>query len=233
MKRRIVCALLIFISILALAAEDQPQIGYRILSGYLTKKEADGDRGRKGVGIGFATTGGLLIAGAATTYFAGDWIGESLFSGAMDPEIKTNVSLGLGIGGLAASAIGAGILAAKPRDWTLEYAEVFAETDQQVREALAVAALKDLAIKGKKERMTGAISNLAVPIVFGAARASINIAKGKAWYMDILDGIYWSPWSVVSGLTSLFGTSEEERLYEKYLAGRDALYGDRADSTSR
>ena len=228
MTRKIFATVLIaLLSLAILAAEDQPQIGYRILSGYLDKKEAEGDRGRRGAGTAFSATGGLLLAGAATTYFAGDAIGENLFGGPMDPEIKMNVSLGLGIGGVAASAIGVGILASKPKDWTLEYAEVFEERDAQVREALAVAALKDLAIEGKRNRMIGAISNLAVPIAFGIVRSSINVAEGKDWHENIFKGIYFSPWSVISGLTSLFGTSEEERLYEKYLAGRDALYGDR------
>jgi hypothetical protein len=229
MTRRLLAAVSIAcISLSSLVAEDQPQIAYRILSGYLAKEEAEGERGKHGAGIAFATIGGTLIAGGAVTYFAGDMIGESFFGGPMDREIRTNVSLGLGIGGLASTAIGAGILAAKPRDFDMEYAEVFAETDAQVREALAVAALKDLSIKGKKNRMVSAITNLAVPLVYGAARAGMNAVEGKPWNEDIFGGFYWSAWNLASGFGSLFGTSEEERLYEKYLAGRDALYGDRA-----
>jgi len=228
MKRRLTA--LLFAAALALptlAAEEEPQIGYRILSGYIERKQIEGDRGRRGAGTFFTATGGILLAGAATTYFAGDQIGESLFDGPMDPTIRNNLSLGLGIGGAATLALGAGILASKPHDWNLEYAEVFEESDAQIREALAVAAIKDLAIKGKKTRMVSAVTNLAVPLIYGAVRASINLSDRKDWYDGISEGLTWSAWNVASGIGSLFGTSEEERLYEKYQAGRDALYGDR------
>ena len=228
MSRRILSALLILVTAAAgLAAEEEPQIAYRILSGYLVKEEADAKIGNKIAGTILCSTGGLLIAGAGATWFAGDWIGDRYFGGPMDPDIKVNVSLGLGIGGLATTVVGAGLLSAKPRDRDEEYAEVFAENDAKVREALAVAALKDLAIQGKKRRMTSAVSNLAVPIVYGLVRAGMNAVQGDPWNKDLFDGFYWNAWNVASGLSDIFGTTEEERLYDKYLAGRDALYGDR------
>ena len=210
-----------------LFAEEEPQLAYRILTGYFDKQAVEGERGRKGAGTAFTSIGGTLLAGAGVTYFAGDYIGEGFFGGPMDPEIKNNVALGLGIGGLATTAIGVGLLRAKPHDPAVEYAEVFQEDDAQVREALAVAALKDLSIKGKKRRMTNAVSNLAVPLAYALVKAGMNVAEGKAWNDHISGGFYWGVWNVSSGLTSLFGTTEEERLYEKYLAGREALYGDR------
>jgi hypothetical protein len=228
MRHRIVCVLLILASAIGVAAEDQPQIAYRILSGYIDKKEAESESGRRIGGTILTSVGGSLLVAGGITYFAGDYLAENVFGGGpMDPEVKRNVSLGLGIGGLGAMGIGAGILAAKPHDFDVDYAEVFAESDSQVREALAVAALKDLAIRGKKDRMVSAISNLAVPLLWGAIRAGMNSIEGRPWDDKLFDNFYWSAGSIASGVASIVSQSEEERLYEKYLAGRDALYGDR------
>jgi len=228
MLRRPVTVLLILIAALGLAADEQPQIAYRILSGYIDKKEAESENGRRiGGGIMSSIGGALLVAGGIT-YFAGDYIAENVFdAGPMDLELKRNVSLGLGIGGLGALGVGAGILASKPHDFDVDYAEVYAESDSQIREALAVAALKDLAIRGKRDRMVGAVSNLAVPLLWSFIRAGMNAIEGKAWNDHLFDNFYWSAGSIASGVGSIISRSEEERLYEKYLAGRDAIYGDR------
>lgn len=207
----------------------EPQLAYRILTGYVEKKEATAGAGRR-IGGGILTaTGGLMIGAAATTWCFGDAIAAELGGGAMDPDLRFNLSLGLGLGGLATTGIGIGILASRPKNYRAEYAEVFTEVDPQIQEALAVAALRNMAVQGKKNRITGALSSLLAPVIYSAIKAGVNVSQGKAWDDDILSGLYWNAFSITGGITSLFSESEEERLYDKYLVGRDALYGDRGE----
>jgi hypothetical protein len=207
-------------------AEDQPEIAYRILSGYIDKKEAGGTAGAKIAGSILAGTGGLLIGGAAVTWFGGDAIAAR--SGTVfDPQTKSGVTIGLGVGGLALAVAGSALMTAKPHDYRLEYGEVFRESDAQVREAMSVAVLRDLSIKAEKARVTGALSTLLVPLLSAAITAGVNVSNGKNWYDGVMNSVGWSAWSIAGGISNLFGTSEEERLYQKYQAARDAMYGDR------
>jgi hypothetical protein len=208
-------------------AESQPEIAYRLLSGYVGAKEVKGQGGNRVAGSIMTTTGGLLVAGAAATWFAGDDISRSFTGQPMDGDLKVNLSLGLGIGGLVLSGIGSAVYFAKPVDYRSAYGEVFSERDPSVREALSVAVLRDLAIHGKETRIRGAMSSLLVPLISAAIRAGVNLSEGRIWYDKIGSSISASSWSIVGGITTFFSTSEEERLYEKYLAGRDALYGER------
>lgn len=215
---------LLFLGALA-PAQDEVEIAYRILSGYVDKKEAQGATGARIAGGILSASGGLMLGAAATTWFAGDRIAAA--SGAsLDPDLKSGLTIGLGVSGLGLTGLGVGFLAAKPHDYHAEYAEVFREADPRVREALSVAALRELALKGKSARVTGALSSLLVPALTVAIQAGTNLTKGKVWYDHALDSLSWSAWSIAGGITGLFGTSEEERLYAKYLAGRDAIYGE-------
>lgn len=227
-KRIGIGTLLFVLSLGILSAQEQPEIAYRILNGYVDKREADGGGGKKIGGTIMVAVGGLMLAGAGTVWFAGDAIAESAgHSGGMNPDTKFGVTLGVGIGGLALTGAGAGVLFSKPHDYRKEYAEVFTEADHQVREALSVAVLRDMSIKARKSRITGAVSSLMVPLVYSAIKIGANLTNNRPWQEKVMDGFYWSAWSIAGGLSNLFGSTEEERLYEKYLAGRDALYGDR------
>lgn len=220
-----VIALLVF-AMGGAAFAEQPEIAYRILSGYVTKKESDDSKGQKAGGIILSSIGGLAIAGAAATWFAGDAISQSTIGAPMDSDVKFGVSLGLGIGGLGMALGGAAIIASKPTDYRALYAEVFAEDDTEVREALSVAVLRDISIKAKQERISESVFNLLVPVVSMAIKAGANLAADREWSDNILSGVYWSAWNIASGVAGLFETTPEERLYEKYLASRDALYGE-------
>jgi hypothetical protein len=225
-KSAIAVLLLLCLSLGGLAAQDQPDIAYRILSGYIDKKEANSGMGLKTGGSIVMGLGGLIVAGAATTYFAGDDIARSAGAPAgLDPDIKIGLSIGLGVGGLVLSSVGYGMAFSKPRDYRLEYAEVFHEDDRQIREAMAVAVLRDLSIKAKNARVTSALSSFLVPVLSAAIRAGVNLSNGKEWSDGVMSSISWSAWSIAGGITGLFGSSEEERLYAKYLSGREALYG--------
>ena len=226
MNTKKIAVVMALVSAFSVAAQEQPQIAYRILSGYVDKKQAESNEGKKIGGLVLAGTGGLLLAAGATTWFYGDEISTSATGYPMDAEAKAGMALGLGLGGLTTTLIGGGLLFAKPHDFKAQYAEVFDERDAQVQEALAIAALKDISIQGKKVRITGAISSFLTPIIFGAVVAAANVSQGKEWSHDILDGLYWNAFSVAGGISALFSTTEEERLYQKYQAGREAFYGD-------
>jgi hypothetical protein len=225
-KNRLAACAVLLLAVTGFAgAEEQPQIAYRILTGYIDKKASESLSGRKGAGIGLSIGGGLVLASGAVTYLWGDSIARAAGGPALDPTVKTSVSIGLGVGGLALLSIGGSLAAARPKDYRSEYGEVFEERDPLVREALAVAVLRDLAIKGEKKRVSGAVMNLLFPVIYGAIQAGANLSQGKVWHDQVLNGLYWTAWNVASGVSELFGSSEEERLYEKYRAGREALFG--------
>jgi len=228
-RLRFAAAVSFFVCLGILSAEDQPEIAYRILSGYIDNKEALGAAGNKIAGGVIAGTGGLFIAGAAVTWFEGDTI-ASWSGNRLDPQTKMGVAVGVGIGGLVLAGAGSALFAAKPHDFRSDYKEVFEENDSQVREAMSAAVLRDLSIKAEKARITGAISSLLVPLLSSAITAGINLTSGKVWYDGVVQSATWSAWSIAGGVAALFGTTDEERLYSKYLAAREALYGDRAPS---
>lgn len=226
-SRSIAAAVLAALAALSLSAEAQPEIAYRILSGYVEKKEAAGDAGSKVAGTVLSSIGGLAIGGAAVAWFGSDEIADAMGAPRLDQDTKLGLTIGLGVGGAAFALGGAALIAAKPLDYRAAYAEVFTERDSAVREALSVAVLRDLALRGREARVTGALSSLLVPLVSSAIRVAVNVSEDKVWSDNLFSGVSWSSWSLVGGITGLFSTSEEERLYEKYLAGRDALYGER------
>lgn len=226
-SRRLLAALMGALVASSLAAEAQPEIAYRILSGYVEKRESAGDKGAKVAGAVLSSIGGLAIGGAAVSWFGSDAIADAMSAPRLDQETKLGLTIGLGVGGAAFAVGGAALIAAKPFDYRAAYAEVFTERDPAVREALSVAVLRDLAIRGREERVAGALSSLLVPLVSSAIRVAVNVSEDKVWSDNLFSGVSWSSWSLVGGITGLLSTSEEERLYEKYLAGRDALYGER------
>ncbi len=231
LKRASIASLAFLLCLGSLFAQDQPEIAYRILTSYIEKKEGGRGGDSRAGGAIVAGLGGLLIAGAATTWFAGDAIAQSAgLATGMDPDTKAGLSIGLGVGGLVLSGVGAGIIFSKPHDYRLEYGEVFKEDDRLVREALSVAVLRDMSVKAQKARVTKAISNLLVPVLTAAIRAGVNLSTGKEWSDGVVSSISWSAWSVATAISGLFGSTEEERLYAKYLAGRDALYGERGSN---
>ncbi|HCM25153.1 MAG: hypothetical protein A2Z99_06160 [Treponema sp. GWB1_62_6] len=226
MNNKAIAIVIALVSAFRVAAQEQPQIAYRILSGYVDKKQAEANQGKKTGGLIVAGTGGMLLAAGATTWFYGDDISNSASGSPMDIEAKVGMALGLGLGGLTLTLIGGGLLFAKPNDFRAQYAEVFDENDAQIQEALAIAALKDISIQGKKVRITGAVSSFLTPLIFGAILAAANVNKGEPWSDGITDSLYWNAFSIAGGISALFSTTEEERLYEKYRAGREAFYGD-------
>lgn len=226
MRHRSIVGVFILVVLLARGVfAEEPQLAYRILSSYVDQRQADSGAGRRVAGTVMTVAGGLMVGAAAATWFQGEEIAMAVADTTLDPDLKLSLSLGLGLGGLVSSGIGIGILVTPPRDWRVEFGDVFDEGDPVVQEALAVAALKDLAVSGRNERVRGAVANLLSPVLYAAVRAGINLGAGKGWSEGVLDGLSVNIFSIVGGVSSLFGSSEGERLYEKYLAGREALYG--------
>jgi hypothetical protein len=222
--KKLIAALLIISMAggIALAQGESPQIAYRLLSDYVeqkTEKSAD-----KTGAVVTMVVGGLLLLGAG-----GLWVGDAIYEKQtgvpfINPDLRFGLTLGFGLGGAVALGVGATLHTAKPRNFRVQYSEVFNESDATVREALAAATLKSIADKSRQDRINGTIGNLAVPAIAIGATIGMNYLKGEPILANV-DAISISQiWWFVNGVTNLFTPSEEELLYDKYLAAKDALF---------
>ena len=64
-----------------------------------------------------------------------------------------------------------------------------------------------------------------MPILAGAIQAGVNLSQGDPWGKSVLTTMGNSSWWMAGSIVSLFQKTPEERLYDRYLATRDALYG--------
>ncbi|NOY09614.1 MAG: hypothetical protein GXP33_12330 [Spirochaetes bacterium] len=227
--------IVIFYSSVSIYTEDiKPQIAYRFLDGYIRAKEKNAELNKKiGAGISLAT-GGIFLGASAVTYFYGDEIYStfdemySTFNGdkkTLDPNIKNIAAASFALGGLFAIGMGAAILVKKPVNLHKKYSFVFEEKDPVVQEALASAVLKDIAEEGERKRIISGFTSLATPLLsIGLTIGSNIINPKKEWYADILTVNSWFIGNIVSGISSFLSKSKEERLYEKYLAAKKAIY---------
>ncbi len=223
-RNRAAAALLIALAI-SPAFASEPEIAYRFLGDYVAAKEAKaGDKTGAYVMLG---TGAFLAASSAAAWFYSDDISQAFDYGPIDPTLKNGLTLGFAIGSAASFGIGLGLYAAPPKNYRLEFASVFQESDPELREALAAATLRDLAIQAKQSRVAGALSSLLIPAIGAIIRVSTNVSEGKAWQTDLMMSISSNSWSLIGGITNLMTRSKEELLYERYLAARDALYDPR------
>jgi len=203
----------------------QPQIAYRLFSSWVDEHERDAGKG-KGIAMSLLFTGGgLALGGAIATFAGGDRISQSVYGQPMDPLVKQNLVIGLGIASASLYAAGFIVGASKAPEYRRMYSDVFSEPDPDVQEAMAVSILRYQADKGKEKRIASFISALALPLITGGIRAGINLSQGEPWADGVFDSIKGQSWSIASGLVSLVSKTQEERLYERYLATRDALYG--------
>jgi hypothetical protein len=168
--------------------------------------------------------GAMLLGGAALTWYGGDSISHDLYGAPMDGAFKNNLTLGLGIGAASFLTLGMIVASVPIKDYRAIYADVFAETDPEVQEAMAVSVLRYQADKGKESRIVSFITGLAVPLAAAAITGSIDIAQGKSWSDGLLTSLKGSSWCMGFSVLSLFQKTPQERLYERYLTTRDALY---------
>jgi hypothetical protein len=207
------------------AEKENPQIAYRIFSSWVNERQERAPREKRAATIALYTIGGVTLAAGAATWFAGDDISEWCAGSPMDRELKENLSLGLAIGGASLLVAGALVSAAPIPNYRAMYSDVMNESDPEVQEAMAVAALKYQADRGKERRITSFVSGLAVPVFAGLIRAGGNLVAGEEWSDGVWSSMQWSCWSAASGVVQLFQKTDEERRYERYLTARDALYG--------
>jgi hypothetical protein len=116
------------------------------------------------------------------------------------------------------------MLASPVPDYREKYRLVFMEKDPVVQEALAASSLKEMADQGRDHRIASGLSTLLSPLVYMGVQAIINVSSNRNWYDNMSGGLWWLAGSAVSGGISLISPSSEERLYDKYLSARDAMY---------
>jgi hypothetical protein len=213
------------ISVRAGSEPERPQVAYRLFSTWADNYMSEARKGKLIAETILYSGGAISLAGSALTWYGGDEISRELGSGPMDPELKQNLALGLGIGGGALILSGMIVHSVPVQDYRAIYADVFEERDPEVQEAMAVSVLRYQADKGKERRITSFISGLVVPVLVCGVTAGINASQGRNWSDGLEGSLQGSSWGFVGSLTSIFTKSPEERLYERYLATRDALYG--------
>jgi len=202
-----------------------PQIAFRLLSTWVDNHDRSSGGGQLFASTFLMTAGGLGLATAGLTWFAGDEISTRASGYPLASDVKQGIVLGAGIGGAALVATGVAIRSMPVQNQRQVYADIFGERDPEVQEAMAVAALRDQAAKGKERRITSFISSLVVPLITGGIKVGINLSLGDPWSKDLGQSFGYSSWSMVSGLSALVSKSKEELLYDRYLSTRDALYG--------
>jgi hypothetical protein len=205
-------------------SDGKPQIAYHLFSTWADNYQTEAIRGKSIAQTVLYSGAGLAFAGSAITYFAGDRISNEIQGYDLDPELRRNLALGLGIGGGALLVSGMIAATVPVKDYRAIYADVFSERDSEVQEAMAASVLRYQADRGKERRITSFVSGLIVPLLACGITASINASQGRVWNDGIVDSLKGSSWSMAGSVTSLFTKTPEERLYERYLATRDALY---------
>jgi hypothetical protein len=205
--------------------EGKPEVAYRLFSKWADNYQVEALRGKTIAQAVLFSAGALSIAGSALTWYGGDEISREATGSPMDADLKRNMSLGLGIGGGALLVSGLIVRSIPIKDYRAIYADIFEEKDPEVREAMAVSVLRYQADRGKEARIVSFISGFVVPIIAGSIQAGTNLAQGEAWSKDVLSSMGSSSWWMAGSIVSLFQKSPEERLYERYLSTRDALYG--------
>jgi hypothetical protein len=207
-----------------MASADEPQIAFRFLDDYVQQRQARLNREASTGAIGQIIAGSLLASAAATIYFAGDSISQSATGSPMDRDLKTALSLGCGAGGLALVVSGTATIGSKPRDLRMEYSNVFLEEDPRVQEAMAAATLKTMADRSKASRIGSAALQVTGVGLITAFKIGANLYERKTWSDDLVNTLQGQVWALASIIPTLMNKNEEEMLWEKYLAAREALY---------
>lgn len=195
-----------------------PQPAFRLLDGYLTKREYDAAYGAKVGPWVLAGTGALLAAGSATVWFAGDALSRSANGSDMDPTVKVATAASLAGGAVLLTGIGVALGFFPPViDERAQYAAIYKETDPTLQETMAVARLKGLAEDGKTGRIVGGWTNLGLVGASVAFQVIANNEEGRPWSKNLLGSSGWVAGWVLGGVTSLLVRSPEEALYDEYL----------------
>jgi hypothetical protein len=223
MKR--VLALILAISLISCAlGAEEIQIAFRFLDDYVQQRQEKLNRSMTTGATLSMVFGGILLGGAAGVYFGGDAMSMNMAGTPMDPDLKNSLTLGMGSGGLALIASGAIMLTSPARDLRSEYSNVFREEDPVIQEAMAAATLKTMADKARAARI-GSISLQLTGIgLLTAFKIGANLYEGQPWGKDLASTMQGQVWALAGVVPSFFNKNEEELLYDKYLAARQAIY---------
>jgi hypothetical protein len=220
------CSFSLFAQSLPLSPpEGKPQVAYRLFSKWADNYQVEARRGKTIAESVLFSAGALSLGGSALAWYGGDSISREMTGSPMDADLKQNLALGLGIGGGALLVSGLIVHSIPIKDYRAIYADIFEEQDPEVREAMAVSVLRYQADRGKESRIISFVSGFVVPLIAGGIKAGTNLAQGDNWSKDVLSSMGSSSWWMAGSIVSLFQKTPEERLYERYLATRDALYG--------
>ncbi len=172
-------------------------------------------------------TGGIVLTSIGATLFAAG-AAATAWTFTADPadfsapeELMTYRAVGIGgaATGALLSGIGISLLARPDERYLVKYAFLYAETDPVVQEAWAYAIMKDLADEARRERISGAIMNLCVPLANAGVTVAVS-AFDNSWDSlgeRLLSSAAWTLPSLIGGIVQLAsGSSREERLLETY-----------------
>jgi hypothetical protein len=205
--------------------EAKPEVAYRLFSKWADNYQVEALRGKTIAQSVLFSAGALSLGGSALVWYGGDEISREATGAPMDADLRQNLAIGLGIGGGALLISGLIVRSLPIKDYRAIYADIFDEKDPEVREAMAVSVLRYQADRGKESRIISFVSGFVVPIIAGGIKAGTNLAQGENWSKDVLSSMGSSSWWMAGSIVSLFQKTPEERLYERYLSTRDALYG--------
>jgi len=225
MKRVFICIVLISVMISGICAENsRNQIAYRYLENYVEEKESK--KGRETAGAVTMGVGGTLVAAGGVLWFAGDDITATINENNQPwSSSQKYITCGsLAGAGLITLGTGAAVYFIPPPDYRARFSEVFSEDDQQVREAMAAAALKDLAERGKRERIISGVTDASLPVITGGIQVATNIAQENPWYENVASVEVWQVYNLISGINEIFfERSKEEQIYAKYQTAQTVL----------
>jgi hypothetical protein len=199
---------------------EEPQIAFRLLDDYVQHRQERLNKSMDSGGLASIIGGTLLIGAASAVYFAGNEISQAMSGAPMESGYRNTLSLGLTVGGAALVISGSVMMGTPARDLRSEYSDVFREDDPAIQEAMAAATLKSMADRAKSSRI-GSIALWGTGFgLLTALKIGANIYEGNPWAVDLSGTV----WSLAGIIPPLLNKKDEELLYDKYLAAREAIY---------
>ena len=204
--------------------EEKPQLAFHLFSNWVDNYMAGARRGKVVGSTILFGTGTLCAAGAVVTWTAGDDIAKNVSGSPLSRDVKGGLTLGLGIGAAALCASGILTAALPIKDYRSIYSDIYQEQDPEVREAMAVSVLRNMAEQGREGRISSSIVGLLAPLLAASVASGFGARSFDEWGQGMLRNCAGMSWCLVGSAVSLFTKSSEERLYERYVAARDAYY---------
>lgn len=210
---------------------EEPQIAFRLLDNYVQEKQQALDSSSPAGAVFSIVSGALLLGGGIGLYAYGDQAADAMGAQRLDSGLKLGLSLGLGVTGGILLVTGIQGASRKSRDLRMDHQDVYAEPNPLVQEAMAAATLKALSDRGRNARVGTAVVNISIAALTTGLSIGANLSDGLPWSKDLDKTLGAQVWTLGGAVGSIFSLSEEERLYSKYLAAREAYYASAPAST--